>query len=486
MTSTNETSQSRSYKYTGIKIEDKDESTFVLKKSNYTQEYLSTAISTFGMFLVGIHFTWIAPILPNLLSGTFKIHITMEQSVWVISLVQIGAIPGSILASLISNHYGRKKTIVLISIPYVVSSIISIFAENVWHYYLARFLAGLSVGGTFSVIPMYVSEISSPEVRGLLSTSVHMSSKFAVILIYISGAYLPIVKYEIFCAIFPILMLVFSLFLPESPYYYVVKQDLESAEKSLKFLRKKSNVRKELNRLIEGYQEETAREKQSFCDLFKFDYNRKSLVIIFVLLMAQQLAGGTAFLSYIQVIFKDGNSSIAVESCGIFVAIINFSTVVLSGGLIDRLGRRKLLYISCYSQLLPLSALAIYFYLQNVAKVEYIEYLRLTPLIALVVFKFAYAIGISPIPYLLLGELFPTSVKAQAGSFITICGSLLGVAANKMYQTSLTEFGYPPTFGMFIVFDILAIIFIYFMVPETKGLTLEEIQINLRKCQISG
>lgn len=438
-------------------------------------------IATIGMFMVGLHFTWIAPILPTLLSGSFKVQITMEQSVWVISLAQIGAIPGSIIASFLSNHYGRKTTIVLISIPYVVSSIVSIFAENVWHYYLARFLAGLSVGGTYSVIPMYVSEISSSEVRGLLSTSVHMSLKFAVIVVYISGAYLPIVEYGILCAIFPILMLVFSFFLPESPYYYIIKQDLESAEKSLKFLRKKLNVRNELNRLIDGYKEESAREKQSFWDLFKFDYNRKSLLIVFVLLMAQQLTGGTAFLSYIQVIFKDGNSSIAVESCGIFVAIINFSTIVLSGGLMDRLGRRKLLYISCYGQLLPLSALAIYFYLQDVAQVEYIEYLRLTPLIALVVFKFSYAIGISPIPYLLSGELFPTSVKAQAGSFMTIWGSLLGVAANKMFQTVLTKFGYPPTFGMFIVLDILAIIFIYFMVPETKRLTLEEIQNKLRK-----
>ncbi|XP_044733646.1 facilitated trehalose transporter Tret1-like [Chrysoperla carnea] len=448
MTSTNKNSQNWNYKYTDIENKDENESTIVQEKSNYMQEYLSTFISSFGIFMVGLHFSWIAPILPTLLSGTFKVQITMAQSVWVISLLQIGAVPGSILASFLSNHCGRKKTIVLISIPYVVSSIISIFAENVWHYYLARFLAGLSVGGTFSVIPMYVSEISSSEVRGLLSTAVNISLKFAVILVYISGAYLPIVEYGIFCAIFPILMFVFSFFLPETPYYYVVKQDLELAEKSLKFLRKKSNVRNELDCLIEGYKEETARVKQSFWDLFKFDYNRKSLLIVFILVSAQQLAGGKAFDSYIQVIFKDGNSSIAVESCGIIVSVINFITVIICGSLIDRLGRRKLLCISCFGMLLPLSALAIYFYLQNVVKVEYIEYLRLTPLIALVSFKIAFVIGIAPLPFVLLGELFPTSVKAHAGSFITICMSFLGVAANKMYQTVSTEFGYPPTFGI--------------------------------------
>ncbi|XP_044733159.1 facilitated trehalose transporter Tret1-2 homolog [Chrysoperla carnea] len=468
------------YKY--VEVQNNDEELGKSEsKRNYIQEYITTAISGFGMLICGIHFTWIGPILPQLLSGNFKIQITMEQSVWVIGLVQVGAIPGCIIASIVANVYGRKKAILFATIPFIISAIITTFAETVLHYYIARFIGGFGVGIAYSVIPMYISEISSAEIRGILGTSIHLSLSVGAFICFVLGAYLPIVTYSAVCAIFPIIMLCFTFYLPETPYFRVVKHDYEEAENILKFLRKKIYVRDELKRLIEGYKAETAEKKQSWLDLFRDNTNRKSVIIITALLMAQQWTGGIAIFSYSQVIFVDGHSSISAETCGIFLSFMNFAVVFLCGALVDRLGRRILLMISGSITILPLVILSGYFYLQDHTNFVYIENLRLIPLIAIVFFKFSIGIGVSSLPYLILGELFPTSVKAHAASVISISGSVVGVAGNKMYQVFLQEFGYSATFVIFIMWMILALIFVYFMVPETKGLTLEEIQVKLRK-----
>ncbi|XP_044733641.1 facilitated trehalose transporter Tret1-like [Chrysoperla carnea] len=436
--------------------------------------------ATLGIIVCGIQFTWAGPILPQLLSGSFKIQITMEQSVWVVGLVQVGAIPGCIVASIISNNYGRKKAILFATIPFIISAIITIFAETILQFYMARFIGGFGVGIAYTVIPMYISEISSAEIRGILATSIPLSFSFGQFICFVLGAYLPIVTYSAVCAIFPIIMLCFTFYLPETPYFQVIKQDFEKAENILKFLRKKIYVEEELKRLIEGYKAYTT-EKQSLWDLFRDSTNRKSVITITALLMAQQWTGAVAIFSYSQVIFVDGHSSISAETCGIFFSFMNFAVVFLCGVLVDRLGRRILLMISGSISILPLALLGGYFYLQDYTKFEYIEQLRLIPLIATVIFKVSLGIGVNALPYLILGELFPTSVKAHAASVMSICGSAFGAAGNKMYQVFLEEFDYPVTFGIFIMWMILALVFIYFMVPETKGLTLEEIQVKLRK-----
>ncbi|XP_044733639.1 uncharacterized protein LOC123296242 [Chrysoperla carnea] len=481
----NTRSESWDYKYDTVAVEDGEKKSKFTEeeeeKSNFTQEYISTGISSLGMLISGIQFAWIGPILPALLSGAFKIHITMKQSVWVMSLLQVGAVPGCILGSIIANVYGRRISILFISIPFIISSIVTVMAENVMHYYIARFISGISVGACFSVIPMYISEIASPEIRGKLGTSYGLSMSAGILLSFILGAYLPIVTNAMICTIFPIIMLILSFYLPETPYHFIIKQDFDRAEKTLKFLRKKSNVREELKRLIEGNREETAKGKTSFWDLLTNPTNRKSLIIICVLLKGQQWTGSTAIFGYSQVIFEEGHSSISAETCGVLLAVMNFAVVFLCGSLIDLLGRRKLLMISALIATFPLAMLGCYFYLQDNVKYEYIEYFRLTPLIAIVIYKFSYGIGLSPIPYVLLGEIFPTTVKAHAASFVSVYGSLVGVCANKMYELMYSEFSYPGTFIMYVGFTLLMLPFIYFMVPETKGLSLEEIQARLKK-----
>ncbi|XP_044736739.1 facilitated trehalose transporter Tret1-like [Chrysoperla carnea] len=470
----------RDHKYVEVQTEDKETGNCEPKR-NYTQEYISATISTLGTIICGIQFAWLGPILPQLLSGNFKIQITLEQSVWVIGVLHIGALPGSILASKLTNYFGRKNTIFLTTIPFILSSLINIFAETVVHYYIAQFIGGLGFGASFVVVSTYISEISSPEIRGILSTLIQLAKSVGILIVFVLGAYLPIVTYCSVLAIFPIIQLICTFYLPETPYFHVIKKDYNKAEKALKFLRNKSMVQDELKCLIEGFKEEIPESHQSFWDVFRDKTNLKSIIILTVLLMGQTWTGFSAFFGYSQVIFEDSHSSISAETCGIFVALMNFGVVFLSGPLIDRYGRRKLLMASGIITFLPLAMLGGYFYLQDYTNFEHIEKLRLIPLIAMVFYKFSYGMGLSGIPYIMAGELFPTSVKSYAISIITINRGAIGVVGNKIYQVVLSEFDYPGVFVMFIILLILLLIFVYFAVPETKGLTLEEIQVKLRK-----
>ncbi|XP_044732403.1 facilitated trehalose transporter Tret1-like [Chrysoperla carnea] len=476
----NEKSPIRDYKYAEVQNEDKELGHCDPKK-NYSREYITTIIATLGTIVCGIQFTWMGPILPQMLSGSFKIQITMAESVWVFNLLHVGGLIGSIVASMITNHFGRKRTIVWTTIPFIISSIIRIYAETVLHYYIAQFIGGFSVGASFAVVSMYISEISSPEIRGILSTFIHFSVSVGILFVFVLGACLPIITYYYVLAIFPIIQLIFTFYLPETPYFQVMKQDYKGAEKTLRYIRKKSNVQDELNRLIEGYKEEVSEKDQTFLDLFRDRTNLKSIIIITVLTMAQQWTGATAIYGYSQVIFVDGHSSISAESCGILLALMNFAVVFLLGAVIDRFGRRVLLMVSGIVTLIPLTMLGVYFYLQDFTDFKYIEHFRLVPLIGIVFFKFSYGVGLSGIPYVLSGELFPTTVKAYASSLNSITMTAIGIVANNMYEIAFKEYNYPGVFAMFFILLVLAIIFIYFMVPETKGLTLEEIQVKLRK-----
>ncbi|XP_044733644.1 facilitated trehalose transporter Tret1-like [Chrysoperla carnea] len=346
----------------------------------------------------------------------------MEESVWVIGFLQCGFLPGSIVASMITDHYGRKKTILMTSIPFILSSLISIYAESVIHYYIARFLGGFGLGANSVVVSVYISEISSPKISGILSTSIHLALSVGILFAFVLGAYLSIVTYCSVLIIFPIIQLIFTFYLPETPYFQVMKQDYNGAEKTLRFLRKKSNVRDELNRLIEGYEEETSKKKQLFWDLFRDRTNLQSVFIITVLRAAQVFTGFTAINGYSQVIFEDGHS-------------------------IERFGRRIILMTSGIITLIPLTMLGVYFYLQDNIHFVYIEHLRLIPLISIALFKFSFGIGLNAIPYILAVELFPTSVKSYASSLNAICLAVFGVLANKVYQVVLKEFNYPGAFA---------------------------------------
>lgn len=224
-----------------------------------------------------MHYGWPSHYLPVLESGNYTFQITSEESSYLAVTPLVGAIFGAFLAGFIVDIVGRKRLVVCSALPFVSSWLFVGFASSSDLMFVGRFIAGFFDGISFTAVPMYLGEIAEPKTRGLLASVCPVSIVFGILLINILGAYLPLDTVAFVSVIFPVLLLSFS-FMPESPYFYLIRGKLNEARQSLQALRGYENVTEELNRISTAVQEQNE-NKGKFLDLFTVKSNRKGLLI---------------------------------------------------------------------------------------------------------------------------------------------------------------------------------------------------------------
>lgn len=432
-----------------------------------------------GMLCTGFVFGWTGPALPLLLAPDSPIKVTTDQIPIVASLVSFGSLPGAILCSLIIDRLGRKKPLLLTAIPYLVSYIILIYANNIWHLYISRLLSGFALGASFSLIPMYISEVTSPNVRGNLGSAIPIFLNTGILFQYCVGPFLNIAQSSVLYAAFAVLMFVCTLPIPESPYYLALINDYEGAEKSLRILRRKDDVEEELKEMMAGVKASKL-EKQSAFQLLTNPICRKILWISFGMLTIQQLSGMGVILTYSQVIFESVKSPISADVSGVLLAVMNFVVTLLFSPIVDSFGRKTLISVSCVATMIPLLSLGGFFWLKE-HNSPWVETFSLVPTLAIVSFKFTYGLGLAGLPFLVISELQPMNVKATLSSINSIIMTFVGYAALTLYQVLSDSFGMSTAFFVFAGFTVSGILFIRFCVPETRGKSLDEIQKLLHK-----
>ncbi|XP_044733256.1 facilitated trehalose transporter Tret1-like [Chrysoperla carnea] len=206
-------------------------------KAIYTNQYwISFAVSLMALNS-GMSMGWISTALPKLTGYNSPIIITTYQGSWLVSLLEVGSLCGSIIATYTLDRMGRKFTLLLSAFPTIISSILYAIATNVHLLFIGRFLSGITVGANRSTIFLYISEISSPQIRGTLSSFMFMQLNIGLLLQFIIGSYLTIQLNSLLLLIIPIIFLITFIWIPESPYYYLLKDDLKSARKSIQLIR---------------------------------------------------------------------------------------------------------------------------------------------------------------------------------------------------------------------------------------------------------
>jgi len=259
---------------------------------------------------------------------------------------------------------------------------------------------------------------------------------------------------------------------PETPRYLISKGKGVEARSALQWLRGPGiDISYELADM------ETAnvlnkKNKFKFKELFSMAYF-KPLAISMGLMFAQQFSGINAVMFYSVTIFRDAGSSIDSNICTIILGIVNIMATIFSNTFIDRLGRKILLYISSVGMIISLSVLGTYFYYKDMAPGTTPGWI---PLIALVVYVVSFSIGFGPIPWLMMGEIFPSRIRGPAASFSTAFNWACTFIVTKTFmnlQDSITTHG---VFWLFSVIIFLFVFFIIFFVPETRGLSLEDIE----------
>jgi SP family facilitated glucose transporter-like MFS transporter 8 len=260
---------------------------------------------------------------------------------------------------------------------------------------------------------------------------------------------------------------------PESPTYLMKKHRNEDAKKSLQYYRGPSyNISKELQDLDKDISEST-QAKVSIRDLISSKGTRRALIIALGLMIFQQLSGVNAVIFYTGDIFTAAGSTMDPKIATIIVGVVQVVVTYISSAVVDRVGRKVLLLLSASVMGLCLTVLGSYFCLKEGGDVSGISWL---PLLSVAVYIVVFYLGFGQLPLLMMGEVFAPTVKGAASSIAVCTNWTLTFVVTFTFGKLLDGLGEDWTFWLFAISCGMATLFVYYLVPETKGKTLSEIQ----------
>ncbi len=405
------------------------------------------------------------------------------QSLWGLSpevhgIAMASALYGTVVGSLIggwpADRFGRKATLLWIGVLYFVGAVGSALAANVGIFIAARVIGGLGIGISTVVAPLYISEIAPPKYRGRLAGMFQFNIVFGILVAFVSNALLAGIgesawRWMLGVAAFPsLLYAVFCFGLPESPRWLLGRKgDREGGLKVLQRIEpeaSKQEIESEANEIT------AATSEQGSSGRFWTARLRKPILLAILIAFFNQLSGVNAILYFAPRIFELtglGAKAALLQSIGIGVTNLIFTFVGL--WLIDRLGRRTLLYIGSFGYIASLGMIAWAFFTEHYA------------IVPVCVFAFigSHAIGQGAVIWVFISEIFPNRQRAE--------GQALGSFTHWIFAALLTTFfpkmvsAFPPgyVFSFFTSMMVLQLIWVKTMVPETKGVPLEHIQKQL-------
>ncbi|KAK5641087.1 hypothetical protein RI129_009634 [Pyrocoelia pectoralis] len=449
-----------------------------LTLSNRYMQYVSVISVSLAASSITAYIAWSSPALPQL---TF---LSQSESSWIASVDLFGAIPGGILGGCLMDKIGRKWSIFIATVLFFLPWIPIGVSNNGSVLIVARFVAGIGIGLTTTVVPIYVSEIVDKDIRGRLTTIYVLFSLLGTITMLSVGPFISYKNLSFIGAAFPIACALTFFFLPESPHFLLRIKNKDAARTNLTRLSSKFEDREMIESRLEELEkivENSISEKFTLKDLICNKDHRRPILILIGLKTIHQLCGLTVINAYMQTIMNLSHTHLPSYVSSIIYGVIQFPSAILSAVLVDKLGRKPLLAISTFGCGTALVCEGIYFYLHNSTTVD-LSKLYWFPTFALTLFIVMIPIGISTLSYLMLGELFTMNAKRVAGIiFTTYNGSLLAFVTVRSFAPLVQSIGIHAVFWIFAGVCYLGTIFSIFVLPETKGKSLQEIQDLLSK-----
>ncbi|XP_075970892.1 facilitated trehalose transporter Tret1-like [Anticarsia gemmatalis] len=465
------------------------------KTRSHWKEYGTALCATLITATAGTCYGWPSPTITYLQSEESSIPTTKDEGSWIVSIMILCSALTPVPAAYLADRFGRKTTLLLGAVPFIIGWILVIVANSVPVLYVARMFSGLGYGIVYTVAPMYTGEIATNQVRGALSTLITLMNKVGILAQYCIGPFVSMKTLAGINLILPLTFVLTFIFLPESPYYYLKFERSERAERSLRNLRS-GDIRTEL-KSIELNVQEDMKNRGTWGDLITEATNRKAMWITLGIFTIQQLCGSAAVVAYAETIFKctshgptilpngtviEGSSSDWIKPYqeSIILGCVQVATCVLSVVLVDRVGRKPLLLLSALGVGLMNATIGTYFYFDLTNK-TLVENLGWLPLLSLLVYIVCYAIGLSTVPYVIIGEMFPTNVKLYASCIAHIYTGVAMFAVQKLFQVVSDKYEIYTAFWGFSTFSLLGLVFMLLVLPETKGKSFASIQAQLKR-----
>ncbi|KRL23051.1 sugar porter family MFS transporter [Lentilactobacillus kisonensis] len=446
-------------------------------------------LSTFFIFFFGALGGLLFGFDTGIISGASPLiesnfNLGTEQTGFIVSSVLIGSSVGALSIGSLSDRFGRKRLLVLASILFLIGSGLSMFAQGFISMIIARIILGFAVGSASALTPAYLAELADAPHRGSLGTMFQLMITLGILLAYVSNLSflhhnllgLRDWRWMLGSALIPALLLfIGSIILPESPRYLVEKGQIDEARDVLHELRK--NTAEDPDKELADIQMVANQPKGGLKELFTFA--RPAVIVAICLMLLQQLVGINSVIYFLPQVFIKGfgfpESNAIWISVGI--GIVNFVCTILAYNIMDKFNRKTILLFGSIIMATSIGILSILNFTLNVQDAA------IPTMILIAIYIFGFAVSWGPICWLMIGEIFPLNVRGVGNSIGSAANWIGNFIVSQFFLELLHVFnnnvGGP--FAVFTFFAIVSIFFVIYMVPETRGKSLEEIEMEMRQ-----
>jgi SP family xylose:H+ symportor-like MFS transporter len=415
--------------------------------------------------------------------GFLQMHFDLDATMkgWAAACALLGCVVGVSFAGVFSDKLGRKKTLVLAGLLFLVSSVGTALPKDFIIFVVFRILAGVGVGIASMASPMYIAEITPARIRGRMVSVNQFAIVTGMLIIYFVNYFISLQGDEVWNvstswrwmfasgALPSALFLALLTLVPESPRWLVERGKREKAESILIKVGGSAFASAELVSIEEAL----AQEPVSLSQLFEPGL-RRVLMIGIALAILQQVTGINVFLYYGPEIFKQLGSGVDVALLQtVVVGAVNLSFTVFAIWTVDRIGRRPLMIVGAAGMGLSLVAIGLAAQYQAIS---------LWVLLLMLSYIACFALSVGPVTWVLLSEIFPTKIRGRAMSIATFCLWSANFVVSQTFPMMdenawlLSRFNHGFPFYVYAGFCIVLVLTIWKAVPETKGRSLEEIE----------
>ncbi|MCF6775718.1 sugar porter family MFS transporter [Thiotrichales bacterium 19X7-9] len=390
----------------------------------------------------------------------------------IVASVPLGALFGSMISPIFANRLGRKYSIFISGILFLLSTILVSIADRTLFVEIGRLFMGISIGLSATIVPMYLSEIAPTRVRGALVVLFQLAVTIGLVMAFIINHFFEDNWRGMFLfGVLPSSLLVIGMiFLPQSPRWLYMKEKKNKAKNVIE----KLNAPSEVNQILEGLNHAVAHKQKSLISILKDKHLFKLVCLAFGLFVAQQLTGVNTIFYYSTHIFKDANlhffanntATIATIICG----LVNVLSTVIAIWIIETLGRRMLLIYGMIGQIFALFVCGV------ALSHSFGDISGIIALFAVLLFIFFFAVSLGGLPYVLMAEIFPLSAR-EKGMAIANCANWgFNFLVSVSFLVLVDYLGIDHTFYLYAMLTLVALIIFIRVMPETKNVSLETIE----------
>jgi MFS transporter, SP family, galactose:H+ symporter len=443
--------------------------------SKNTIIYFIAAVAATGGLLFGFDTGVINVALPSLRE---QLQLSPSQESMVVGAVLFGAMFGPFISGFLTDKLGRKKINIIASLIFVVGSILAAIAPDTNSLIAGRLLLGLAIGIVAATVPLYLAELSPKDKRGRMVTFFQLAITLGILLSYVVGYIFGDAENAwrmMFWAGFvpAIILFVGMLLVPESPRWLLTKGRNEEALKVLNQLRTSDEALAEYNETLKLLEEEKL-NKSSWMELF-MPKLRIPLFIGIGIFAIQQFSGINAIIYYSTDIFKSLFSDSQATLATVGVGIVNSLATILGMQFLDKWGRKPLLYTGLIGTAVCLGTVGLAFLFESSLPAGLRQMMLVGGIYTYIIF---FAISLGPLGWLLISEVYPLKIRGFASSMGSFnhwfFDLMVAISFPLMRATSLGKNG--GIFFIYMLVVLLGLFFAKFVVFETKGLSLEDIE----------